>query len=46
MCLLLQNPLEGMVWYPEGSFKRSVTINRSENGTLDIRNKTRILELK
>ena len=25
---LFQNPLEGMVWYPEGSFKRSVTINR------------------
>ena len=42
----LQNPLEGMVWYPEGSFKRSVTINRSGNFTIDIRNKTRILELK
>jgi len=25
---LFQNPLEGMVWYPEGSFKRSVKINR------------------
>lgn len=25
---LFDNPLEGMVWYPEGSFKRSVSVNR------------------
>jgi len=25
---LMLNPLEGLVWYPEGSFKKSVTVNR------------------
>ena len=25
---LMENPLEGLVWYPEGSFKRNATINR------------------
>ena len=25
---LMKNPLEGMIWYPEGSFKKSVTVNR------------------
>ena len=27
---LRQNPLEGMVWYPEGSFKYYPTVNRSD----------------
>ena len=25
---LFANPLEGMVWYPGGTFKRSITVNR------------------
>ena len=25
---LMLNPLEGVVWYPGGSFKKSVTVNR------------------
>ena len=25
---LMTNPLEGLIWYPEGSFKKSVTVNR------------------
>ena len=25
---LMLNPLEGLIWYPEGSFKKSVTVNR------------------
>ena len=24
----MTNPLEGLIWYPEGSFKKSVTVNR------------------
>ena len=36
---LRQNPLEGMVWYPEGSFKYYPTVNRSdkrESGDLPV----------
>ena len=31
---LMRNPLEGMVWFPGGSFKQSLVINRWEQHKL------------